>query len=180
MDSLDVQLEALLFIRGEPTSVKELARLTGAESTVVKESLTVLQERLSGRGITLIIHGDSAQLATAPALADFLEKVRKEELTKDLGRAGSETLAIILYKGPVTRTDIDYIRGVNSAYIVRNLLVRGLIERGINPKDQRSYTYSPSLELLAYLGVTRVEDLPDFENVQQEIAKVLDHAGSSE
>jgi segregation and condensation protein B len=75
---------------------------------------------------------------------------------KDLGKAGLETLSIILYQGPISRAEIDYIRGVNSNFILRNLLIRGLIERVENPHDQRSFLYKPTLELISYLGLSKI------------------------
>jgi len=86
-----------------------------------------------------------------------------------LGKAGLETLSIILYKAPITRVEIDYLRGVNSNFILRNLLIRGFIEKVVNPGDQRSYLYKPSLDLLSFLGVSKVEDLPEYVSIQEEI-----------
>lgn len=113
----------------------------------------------------------SVMLATAPEVSGVIEKVRKEELSRDIGKAGIETLSVILYKGPVARSEIDYIRGVNSTFILRNLLIRGLIERISNPKNQRSFLYKPTFELLSFLGISSIEELPKFKAVQQELEK---------
>jgi segregation and condensation protein B len=93
----------------------------------------------------------------------------KEELTRDLGKAGLETLSIILYQGPISRANIDYIRGVNSQFIVRNLLIRGLIDRVENPKDARSYIYKTTIDLLSHLGISKIEELPEYEQVRKDI-----------
>jgi segregation and condensation protein B len=79
-----------------------------------------------------------------------------------------ETLSTILYYGPISRRDIDYIRGVNSTFIIRNLLVRGLIEKAENDKDQRIFMYKPTFDLLAFLGITKIEDLPDYTKIREE------------
>ena len=76
---------------------------------------------------------------------------------------------IILYQGPISRAELDYIRGVNSQFILRNLLVRGLIEKIDNPKDQRSFLYKPTLQLLSFIGISKIEDIPDFQSVKSDI-----------
>ena len=90
--------------------------------------------------------------------------MQKEEFSRELGRAGSETLAVVLYRGPVSRREIDQIRGVNSGFILRALLIRGLIERTESVVGERSFTYKPSLKLFEHLGIRRREDLPEFTN----------------
>lgn len=175
---LDAKIEALLFYKGESMKVKELIKLLGADLPAgkagkdsVESALTVLTEKLSKRGITLIRKEDEIQLTTSPEMSDLIEEIRKDELTKDLGKAGAETLAIVLYKGPVTRAEIDYIRGVNSTFILRNLLIRGLVEKVSNPKDQRSFLYKSTLELLSFLGISNIKELPEFNTVQDELIK---------
>jgi segregation and condensation protein B len=161
-------LEALLFYKGEGVLVRDLACMTGVEEGEVKEGLQMLKERLTG-GVRLILDTNRALLATAPEYTASIELLVKEELGKELGKAGSEVLAIVLYMGPITRTRIDYIRGVNSTFALRHLLVRGLVEKIPNPDDSRSMLYQPTLELLAHLGVGAVEDLPDYEAVRKEL-----------
>lgn len=98
----------------------------------------------------------------------LIEKLRKDELVRDLGKAGLETLSIIIYKGPIARAEIDYIRGVQSTFIIRNLMIRGLIEKIPNPKDQRSFLYRPTFDLLSFLGVKSIEEMPEFLKVKEE------------
>ena len=167
--SLESQIEALLFWKAEPISFKKLAALLQKNVEEIKVAVSNLQEQLSGRGVTLVQWEDEVTLGTAKEVSELIESLTKEELTKDLGKAGLETLSIILYQGPLSRADIDYIRGVNSQFILRNLLVRGLIERVDNPQDQRSFLYKPSLELISYLGVPKITDIPDYEAVRRDI-----------
>ena len=166
---LESQIEALLFWKAEPVSIKKLAVLLKSKEEEISIGIAFLRESLKNRGITLVEHDDEITLGTAKESSQLIESLIKEELTRDIGKAGLETLSIILYQGPLSRAEIDYIRGVNSQFILRNLLVRGLIERVDNPKDQRSFLYKPTLELLAFLGVSRVEDIPDFETVKRDI-----------
>ena len=99
----------------------------------------------------------------------YCEHIEKE-LSREIGEAGLEVLAIVLYRGPSTRSQIDYIRGVNTSSTVRTLLARGLIERASNPNDSREYLYRPTTELLAHLGVSGVTDLPDCATISSELA----------
>ncbi len=102
-------------------------------------------------------------------MSSLIEKLQIEELNKDLGKATTETLALIIYKGPIKRSEIDNIRGVNSSYILRNLMIRGLIDKEIDPKNSRTNIYKPSFELLSYLGVTDIKNLPNYEEVIKEL-----------
>ncbi len=168
--NIDAHIEALLFFRGEPTTITKIAELLEKTEDEIKAGLDILETKLHERGVALMRKGDEVMLATAPFASALIEKITKEELTRDLGKAGLETLSIILYRGPISRREIDYIRGVNSNFIVRNLLVRGLVEK-IQGSDARSFEYQPTFELLSFLGVTDVKSLPEYEKVQEEIKK---------
>ena len=117
----------------------------------------------------LIEKDNDITLGTAPELSDLIKNLQKEELSKDLSKASLETLSIVLYKNGVSRAEIDYIRGVNSSFTLRALSVRGLIEKTLDEKDNRRYIYKPSFELLSYMGVKSVEELPDFSEVNNSI-----------
>ncbi len=166
---LAAKIEAILFWKAEPVSLKKLATWLGTDPDSVKQGLTALENALQGRGLTIVQTDDEVMLGTAKPLSDFIATLAKEELTRDIGKAGVETLTIILYQGPIARADIDYIRGVNSQFILRALLIRGLIERVENPADARSYLYKPTLALLAHLGVSKITELPEYEAVRQAI-----------
>lgn len=169
----EIKLEALLFFRGEPMSLRELAKLLQCSEQEVRQALDALSQALQTRGLCLVEANGEVELRTAPAAADFLDAVRKEELNRNLGKAALETLAIILYKGSVPRSDIDYIRGVNSTFILRALLIRGFIERVQNPNDQRSFLYRPTIELLSHLGVRSVNELPEYATVVDDLAAFM-------
>ena len=160
--TLDQKIEGLLFFKGEPISVKKLAEFLGVKKDEVNEALKLLEEKLADLGLTLIHNENEVMLGTKSELGPILEKIRKEELSKELSKASLETLSVILYKDGVARSEIDYIRGVNSSFILRNLLVRGLIEKTVHPTDSRRYIYKPSFDLLAYLGISNVSELPGY------------------
>lgn len=166
---LEKIIEALLFISGEPVSEKELMRLSGAKKAELEAALQVLGESLKTRGIRLVYHADRYTLATAPDVAPIAETLVKERLEGELSKPQLETLAIILWKRSVSRASIDYIRGVNSAFSLRALLVRGLIMREQDSKDARIFNYSPTIDLLKFLGVTSITELPEFESITKEI-----------
>lgn len=171
MEHLAKHLEAILFWKGEPQSTKELAKALNTDIAAVEKSLQELEENLKDRGIVLLRNNDEVMLGTSPESSSLIEAITKEELSRDLGKAALETLAIILYKGPVKRSEIDYIRGVNSTFIIRNLLIRGLVEKKQAPDDQRASVYSTSFDLLSHLGISNVKELPEFDQVQEEIKK---------
>ncbi len=167
--NISSKIESILFFKGEAVSVKYLKNLLDVSEKEIKEALGVLKESLQNRGIRLVINGEKVMLGTAPEMHGIIENLRKEELSKDLGKASLETLSIILYRGPLRKTEIDYIRGVNSASILRNLLVRGLIKRKNDPKNQRSFLYSPTFDLISLLGISELSELPEYNKVREQI-----------
>lgn len=177
--NLDAKIESLLFFKGEPVSIKDIVRILSVPETAVKEAIEVLKSRQANTGLTLLENNSEISLGTNKEASDFLESLRKEELSKDLTKSALETLSIILYKGTVTRSEIDYIRGVNSSFILRNLLIRGLVEKNIDAKNSRRYTYSPTIETLQYMGITNLSDLPDYANVIKELDSTLENSQNS-
>lgn len=168
-NSLSKNIEAILFYKAEPLSLKKLCNILELKEQEVKQGIQELEKDLKNRGIALVEHENEYTLTTSSETSSIIEKVRKDELNRDLGKAGIETLSIIIYQGPVSRADIDYIRGVNSQFIVRNLLMRGLIEKVENTKDARSYLYKPSLQLISHLGLSKLNDMPEYEDIQNKI-----------
>jgi len=167
--TLDAKIESLLFFKGESLSLDNISRILSVSSEQVTEALDILDNNLSGRGIVLLRKDDEIMLGTEPQMSEIIEGLIKEDLNKEIGKAGLETLSIVLYLGPVTRSRIDYVRGVNSNFILRNLLIRGLVEKITNPNDQRSFLYKPTFKLLSHLGVSKIEDLPEYLEFQKEI-----------
>jgi segregation and condensation protein B len=164
MNKLSQHIEALLFTLGRAVPRKELMEKLDAKADELELAIHELQKE-SGRGIVCVDDGRSVELRVSGEASELVEGVRKEELSRDIGRAGQETLSAVLYRGPLTRSEIDFIRGVNSLQILRTLLVRGLIRRVPNPKDERQFLYEPTTELLSQLGVSTVKELPEYASV---------------
>jgi len=167
--NLDAKIEAILFYKGEAVSRDFLSKTLGVSSEEIEAAISALSEKLENRGLVLVVKDDEVALTTAPEASSLIEKLTKEELSRDIGKAGMETLSIILYKNPVSRREIDYIRGVNSTFILRNLLIRGLVEREQDKKDQRQFLYTPTFELMNFLGIKKLEDLPQYQKVIDEL-----------
>ena len=163
--NLEMKIEAVLFYKTEPIKKSILAELFSVSIEEIEIALMTLSEALQTRGIRLVLTDTMAQLGTAPEMSEIIDLVRKEELKSDIGKAGAETLSIILYRGPLSRIELDKIRGVNSSFIIRNLLIRGLIERRPHPTDSRSFIYATTPALLNHLGITRREELPEYEQI---------------
>ncbi|MEZ4195551.1 MAG: SMC-Scp complex subunit ScpB [Candidatus Paceibacterota bacterium] len=161
---IDVLIEGLLFYKSAPQKKRTIIKLFEITEAELSEAVSLLKERLSKGAIRLVETADEIQLVTAPELAPVIEAMRKNELRADIGKAGAETLAIILYREPVSRAEIDRIRGVNSSFILRNLQVRGLVESRSSGKGS-GYEYVITSELLTHLGVTHKHELPDFARI---------------
>jgi segregation and condensation protein B len=159
------KIEAILFFKGEPVSKKKLVDILNISKEEIEEAILNLKKNLENRGIVLIEKDEEITLGTAPELSQLIEDLQKEELNRDLSKAALETLSIVLYKNGVTRAEIDYIRGVNSSFTLRALSVRGLVEKTTDTRDSRRFIYKPSFELLSYMGVKSIEELPDYTEV---------------
>ena len=165
---LSQQIEGLLFYKATPVKKVSLCKIFDIDEKTLSLALISLQERLLPGGIRLAQTDAEVELVTAPELDTLIESVRKDEMKRDIGKAGAETLAIILYKGPISRAEIDRIRGVNSSFILRNLLIRGLIEREME-KNSSKFFVTPSL--LSHLGVTDKTQLPNYASVLDNLEK---------
>lgn len=157
------QIESLLFVAQKPLSVKKVSELCGADQKAVRDALSALALRYSKSecGIVLMRQDDRVELATNPDNTDVVALYTKEEATGELTRAGLETLTAVAYRGPITKNALEQIRGVNCTVVLRNLMMRGLIESAGEEKGDKKY--SVSFDFLRHLGVARVEDLPDYE-----------------
>lgn len=165
MINLSSKIEAILFFKGEPVSFERLASILQVSKEEIKNAVAELKTSLEGRGIVLQEKENEITLGTTSEMSDIIEQLQKEDLNKDLSKASLETLSIILYKNGATRSEIDYIRGVNSSFTLRMLSIRGLVEKTIDKKDSRRYIYKPSFDLLSFMGVKSVEELPDYGEV---------------
>ena len=169
MINLESKIEAILFFKGEPMSQDKLASILKVSKNEIKDAVASLKTSLENRGVVLQEREGEITLGTAPEMSAIIENLQKEELNRDLSKASLETLSIILYKNGANRSEINYIRGVNSSFTLRALSVRGLVEKTIDKKDARRYLYKPSFELLSFMGIKSVEELPDYNEVNNSI-----------
>lgn len=162
--SLEARIEALLFVSSGPVGISQLADALQVPSRRVKKSMDVLKNSLATRGIRLQEFDSQYQLTTGPEFSDDVERLLILEDTSTLSRAALEVLAIIAYQQPVTRPQIDSIRGVNSDSVLRTLLRHGLIEEaGRSMSPGRPILYTITSEFLQYFGLNALEELPPLD-----------------
>ena len=166
-------IESILFIHGDPMAIEKIAEIAGVSVSAAKEALALLEFQYGDRGLVLIKIGDAYQMGTHPKNAPYIEEMRRSEFSQELSRSSRETIAVIAYKGPISRAEIDYIRGVHSSYAVRNLLMRGLVVREDGADASRGYRYSVGADFLQYLGLSKIEDLPGYEEMREQSAALL-------
>lgn len=172
-------VEALLFVAGEPAPVARLALALAVSPERIELALNQLAQNCEGRGVRLQRHREAVQLVSAPEAADAIETFLGLDLTARLSRAALETLAIIAYRQPVTRPQIDAIRGVNSDGVMRTLLNRGLLEE-VGRLDQagRPILYGTTFEFLQYFGLSDLAELPPLE--EEAIAQMAERVEMAE
>jgi segregation and condensation protein B len=169
MKNLSSTIEAILFVAGKPVSLGDLAQLLQQSSEAVRAAVDALKEARRDAGVILLEHNGWLQLVTNAEYSSYVKAFLNAELRERLTDASLETLAIIAYKQPISRAEIEAIRGVNSQYMLRQLLIRGLVEKIPNPKDARSYLYRTTLEFMQHLGIKDMQELPDFEELTKKI-----------
>lgn len=162
-------LESLIFVSGKPIGTKKLAQITKLKEEEIKKDLEELNSEYSDskRGIRLIFKDNNVQMVSNPDYVEQVKELVTEDLQEELSKVALETLSIIAYRGPITRSEIELIRGVNCIYILRNLMIRGLIEKDKSNKDSRKSVYQVSFKLLRHLGIDSVRDLPDYEKMNK-------------
>jgi segregation and condensation protein B len=159
--SLKGQIESLLFVAGEPVSCGRLAAVLQVDGSQVETVLAELEAEYQGRGFRLQRKGQLAQLVSAPEAAEPVRVLLGLELSSRVSPAALETLAIVAYRQPVTRAEIEKVRGVNSDSVLRTLVARGLVEeQGRLEQAGRPIIYGTTFEFLQQFGLTSLEQLP--------------------
>ncbi len=164
-------IEALLFVSGEPLSFSRLAKTLKADEKEISayaEALSEKHARDGESGLMLVIKDRKVLLATKPEHTSVVEALSKSLLQEHLSKPALEVLSIIAYRAPITRAEIEAIRGVNCSFTLRNLLLRDLIERQGNPADARGYIYSPTFKFLQSLGLKDMRELPEYTALSQD------------
>ena len=174
MDELTQKIEAILFVAGEGMTIPRLASTLKKTDDEIKTAINILEAHLAeSHSLSILRDGDHVALVTGNSVSKIVEDFAKEEFSEELTRAGLETLAIVAYKEPIKRSEIDYIRGVNSSFMIRNLLMRGLLERVRDQKDTRSYFYRVSSDFLKFLGLSSRTELPEYGNFAEKLDEFL-------
>lgn len=157
-------LESLLFISSRPLTLKELSNFSKKDIDEVEKVIINLMTEYSegNRGIRIIESNKKYQMASAPDNAKLIQKFLQTEVSGELTPASLETLTIITYRSPIRKSELEKIRGINCSLILRNLLIKGLIEEK-DSGDEDDKEYSPSLEFIKFLGINSLKDLPDYE-----------------
>ena len=167
-DDLAAFYEALLFIAERPLSSAELAELSGVSKGEAESTLSALAGDLAehGRGLRLQQMDDAWQLATAPEVGERLAAYAAREEAR-LTPAALEALAVVAYRQPCTRGEVDRVRGVDSDYVLRSLLHRRLVvEVGRRDTPGRPILYGTTFTFLERFGLTSLEELPPIESIE--------------
>ena len=171
-------LESLLFVSGKPLEIKDLSSFLKKDKQEIETALQELMTEYKNRncGLRIIESGKKYQMASAPDNAKVVQDFLQTEVSGELTPASLETLTIIAYRGPIKKSDLEKIRGINCSLILRNLLIRGLVEE--IDKDNDDKEYNVSLEFIKFLGLDSVKDLPDYdifhnnENIDRLLGKI--------
>lgn len=163
-NNLKSQIESILLVAGKPISLKDIANLVGQNVGEIQKEINSLTSEYKDRGLRIIKKGEKYILASAQENAEVVAKFLNEELRYDLSPAALETLAIVVYKQPITRAEIENIRGTDCSRILRVLMIRGLIEEvGRKESPGRPILYGTTVKMLTYLGLESEEQLPKVE-----------------
>ncbi|MBU1203034.1 SMC-Scp complex subunit ScpB [Patescibacteria group bacterium] len=171
------ELESLLFASGKAMTFKELENFLSAKTGELEEMLESLKQKFNNdeSGLHININNKKAQFVSNPKNVTTLRKYFNDELSGELSKPSLETLTIIAYRQPISKEELEQIRGVNCSLILRNLLIRGLVEESTQ-KGDLSAKYSVTMDFLRHLGINSVQELPDYEklNSDDNLQKLLE------
>lgn len=164
MQDLRSKIESVLFVSSTPLSRVRLAKMLDAGKDEITQAIAVIKEKWNTdeSGVFLIENGDDVQLMSRPENAEVVSTFLKDETSGELTRPALETLSIIAYRQPITKPELEQIRGVNCSLIVRNLLMRGLIEEK-EDGTRMQVVYSVTVDFVRLLGLSSLEDLPEYQ-----------------
>ncbi len=159
-------IESLLFLAGKPLTIRKIAELLGMDRESARSAVTAFRTTWNARGggTVVAMTGDEVQLVTHADCAPVVSAFVKDETRGELTRPQLEALTVVAYRGPITKAELEQIRGVHCGLILRNLLIRGLVEERRDPARAED-VYVISMEFLRHLGVTDVHELPEYEQL---------------
>ena len=180
MDKLKSKIESILLVSSKPITIKKIVEMVVEDKEKVLNGLTELSREYeeSGRGVRILINNNQAQMVSSPDNSELIQDYLKDELTGELTKPSLETLTIVAYRQPITKAELEQIRGVNCSLILRNLMIRGLVEAEYN-KTRAITEYNATLDFLKYLGIDSVQKLPDYEklNSDENLQKLFNQDG---
>ena len=163
------KIESLLFISIKPLSIKQLSKITEKKNKEIELELNKLidEYKNNSHGIQIIKNESKYQMVSSPENAKLIKKLIKDETTGELTRPSLETLTIIAYRQPISKIDIERIRGINCSLIIKNLLTRGLIEFKYNKIKDETY-YNITFDFIRFLGINNITELPDYKKLSKD------------
>lgn len=167
MQKISVQLESLLLVASKPLKISKIKEILNIENNeILTQAIQQLKDKYNGpdSGLRLLENIGVLQLTTSPEASDVIKKYLQDETTGELSRPSLETLTIIAYRQPISKTELEQIRGVNCSLILRNLMIRGLV---IAKEDKRKLAtyYYVTVDFLKFMGINSVTELPDYEKL---------------
>ena len=169
--SLKGRIEAILFVAGEAVGIRDLAKALRVEEKELKETLKKIGSEYDyeQRGFMLKRFGDKVQLATRPLYSEDVLRLLQPVQQQSLSQAAMETLTVVAYKQPVTRAEVEQIRGVKCDYSLQSLMMKGLIqEAGRKDTIGRPILYATTDMFLSHFGIQGLEDLPPLPETEKE------------
>ncbi|NQU83784.1 MAG: SMC-Scp complex subunit ScpB, partial [Parcubacteria group bacterium] len=160
-------IESLLFVSEHPLSIKDFLKITDCERDEIEKILEGLAEDYKNRGggVLIIKNQDKYQMVTSPQSSEVIQGFLKDETTGELTRPQLETLTTIAYRGPMSKAELEQIRGVNCSLVLRNLMMRGLVEMADQKNQEPKFLIT--LDFLKFLGIGSVKELPDYEKLRE-------------
>ncbi|MFA5128891.1 MAG: SMC-Scp complex subunit ScpB [Patescibacteria group bacterium] len=173
MANLKSKIESLLFVASRPLSLKKICEQVGGEKEEVKKLLADLADDCENnkRGVQIMEIDGEYQMATRGDSSKMVKDFLKDEMTGELTRPALETLTIIAYRGPIAKSDLEQIRGVNCSLILRNLMIKGLAESKNSDKGGEPL-FNITFDFMRYLGITKQSELPDYDKLSK--SEILD------
>ena len=174
------KIESLLFIAARPLTVKRLMEVCDVSKEEVSQAIDEIAAAHNdgNHGVRVLRNGNEVQMSTSPDNAKLVQDFLKDETTGELTKPSLETLTIVAYRGPITKAELEQIRGVNCSLILRNLLMRGLVEAQGEAGDSQT-TYHVTMDFTRFLGIANVEELPEYDKLRSHdnVVRVLEMAG---
>ncbi len=166
--NLRSKLESILFAAGKPLSLKKIADMLAVTTTEVEKVAKELEQiYIDGQhGLEIILHQGEVVMATRPEHSELVKDFIKAEELGDLTRPQLETLSVLAYRGPLAKAELEQVRGVNCSLILRNLMIRGLVE--MTAENSLTPRYQVTVDFLRYLGLSSLDKLPEYETLSKD------------